>query len=122
MAWERVMRPIDLGGLGIHNPKVMGWALQMCWLWIEKTKPDRPRAGLVEPVQPNMAAMFAISVISNVGNGQNTLFLADSEWKRIGYASCTIINFCVHPRNLRVGGHRSLPLDMQRNGRCIGSE
>ena len=45
MAWERVMRPIDLGGLGIHNPKVMGWALQMCWLWIEI--PNRIDRGLV---------------------------------------------------------------------------
>jgi len=77
VAWEKVMTPIDLGGLGIHNLEIMGWALQMRWFWIEKTKPDRPWAGLVVPLHPNMAAMFAISVITNVGNGLNTLFCTD---------------------------------------------
>jgi hypothetical protein len=38
MAWEKVMRPLELGGLGIHNLEVMGWALQMRWLWIEKNQ------------------------------------------------------------------------------------
>lgn len=38
VAWEKVMIPIDLGELGIHNLKIMGWALQMHWPWIEKTK------------------------------------------------------------------------------------
>ena len=50
VAWEKVMTPIDLGGLGIHNLEIMGWALQMRWFWIEKTKPDRPWAGLVVPL------------------------------------------------------------------------
>jgi len=77
VAWEKVMTPIDLGGLGIHNLDIMGWALQMRWFWIEKTKPDRPWAGLVVPLHPNMVAMFAISVITNVGNGLNTLFCTD---------------------------------------------
>ena len=40
VAWEKVMRPLDLGGLGIHNLEIMSWALQMRWLWIEKTNPD----------------------------------------------------------------------------------
>ena len=43
VAWEKVMRPLDLGGLGIHNLEVLGWALQMRWLWMEKTRPDRWR-------------------------------------------------------------------------------
>ena len=77
VAWEKVMRPIDLGGLGIHNLEIMGWALQMRWLWIEKTRPDRPWAGLEVPVHPNSVAMFAISVVTTVGNGRNTLFWTD---------------------------------------------
>jgi hypothetical protein len=77
VAWEKVMRPIDLGGLGIHNLEVLGWALQMRWLWIEKTKPDRPWAGLEVPVHPNTTTMFALSVVSTVGNGRNTLFWSD---------------------------------------------
>jgi len=77
VAWEKVMRPIDLGGLGIHNLEFMGWALQMRWLWLEKTKPDRPWAGLENPVHPNTTTIFAISIVTTVGNGQNTKFWTD---------------------------------------------
>jgi len=71
------MRPIDLGGLGIHNLEIIGWALQMRWLWIEKTKPDWSWADLEVPVHPNTSAMFAISIVTTVGNGWNTLFWTD---------------------------------------------
>jgi hypothetical protein len=77
VAWEKAMRPVDLGGLRIHNLEVMGWALQIRWLWIEKTKPDRPWAGLDIPIHSNTSAMFAISTVTAVGNGVNTLFWAD---------------------------------------------
>jgi hypothetical protein len=30
--WEQVCRPLDLGGLGIHNLEMFGWALYMRWL------------------------------------------------------------------------------------------
>ena len=71
------MRPLEVGGLGIHNLEVMGWALQMRWLWIAKTKSDRPCAGLEIPVHLNTSAFFAISVVTIVGNGENTLFWSD---------------------------------------------
>lgn len=76
VAWEKVMRPLDLGGLGIHNLEIMSWALQMRWLWIEKTNPDRPWAGLRIPVHAHSSAMFAISIVTSVGDG-NTLFWSD---------------------------------------------
>ena len=69
------MRPFDLGGQGIHNLQVMGWALQMRWLWFEKTNPNRPWAGLEIPIHPNTTALFAISVVTVVGNRENTPFL-----------------------------------------------
>ncbi|WVZ95185.1 hypothetical protein U9M48_040982 [Paspalum notatum var. saurae] len=34
--------PTELRALGIHNLEVLGWALHMRWLWLRKTKPDRP--------------------------------------------------------------------------------
>ncbi|GJN13052.1 hypothetical protein PR202_ga31385 [Eleusine coracana subsp. coracana] len=34
VAWEKVQRPLDLGGLGIQNLQVMSWALQIKWLWL----------------------------------------------------------------------------------------
>lgn len=69
VAWEKVNRPIDLGGLGIHNLEVMGWALQMRWLWFKKTRPARPWAVLEIPVHTNSLAMFAISVVTSIGEG-----------------------------------------------------
>ena len=71
------MRPIDLGGLGIHNLEVMGWALQMRWLWLEKTGAARPWAGLEIPVYPNAVAMFVVATKSLVGNGRTTCFWTD---------------------------------------------
>ena len=49
----------------------------MRWLWIEKTNPDLPWAGLKIPVHAHTSAMFAISVVTSIGNGKNTLFWSD---------------------------------------------
>ena len=73
-AWEKVTKPIDLGGLGITNLQVMGWALQMRWLWLNKTEEGRPWSGLDIPIQPQVQAMFAISVTTYVGSGTNHIW------------------------------------------------
>lgn len=44
VAWPLVSRPKELGGLGIHDIKTLGWALRMRWLWLAKTQPDKPWA------------------------------------------------------------------------------
>jgi hypothetical protein len=51
VAWDKVTRPLDLGGLGIPNLLYMSWALQAKWLWLIKTDPNRPWSGLDLPVQ-----------------------------------------------------------------------
>jgi hypothetical protein len=73
MNWNQVCRPLELGGLAIHNLESLGWVLDMRWLWLKKTQPDRPWSGLDIQVHPNVAAMFAISVVTSVGNGESTL-------------------------------------------------
>lgn len=39
-------RPIELGGLDLHDLEALGWALLMKWLWMEKNSTrsamDRP--------------------------------------------------------------------------------
>jgi hypothetical protein len=37
VAWVKVCRPTELGGLGISDLKTLGWALRMRWLWLQKT-------------------------------------------------------------------------------------
>jgi hypothetical protein len=75
--WGRVCRPIELGGLGIHNLEALGWSLCMRWLWFKKTQLDRPWTEFDIQVHPIAAAMFAASVVSIVGDGANTLFWQD---------------------------------------------
>jgi hypothetical protein len=38
VAWGKVCRPMELGGLGISSLKELGWALQMRWLWLQKNR------------------------------------------------------------------------------------
>ena len=36
VAWDTCCRPTDLGGLGISNLRLTGYALQTRWLWLQK--------------------------------------------------------------------------------------
>lgn len=77
VAWEKIQRPLDLGGLGILNLEHMGWALQIRWLWLKRTDSERPWSGLDIPVHQTAAALFDISVTSNIGQGTSTQFWTD---------------------------------------------
>jgi hypothetical protein len=46
VAWGRVCRPRELGGLGIFSITELGWALKMRWAWLQKTEPCRPWSSL----------------------------------------------------------------------------
>ena len=41
LAWPMVCRPPDLGGLGIPDLQIQGYALRMRWLWAKHTDPNR---------------------------------------------------------------------------------
>jgi hypothetical protein len=77
VSWDKVSRPHNLGGLGIPNLQYMSWALQTKCLWLQKTDPNRPWNGLKLPIQQQVRDLFAISVISHLGNGTNTIFWMD---------------------------------------------
>jgi hypothetical protein len=74
VAWEKVMRPWDLGGLGILNLEVMTWAFQARWQWQKKSRTDRPWTDLELPSHPNSLALVAMAVHTELGNGNSTLF------------------------------------------------
>jgi hypothetical protein len=50
VAWGKVCRLLELGGLSISSLKELGWVLRMRWLWLEKTYPSRQWLGLPMPV------------------------------------------------------------------------
>jgi hypothetical protein len=74
LAWSKVTRPKELGGLGIHDLKLLGWALRVRWLWLQKTEPGRPWAEF--PVQSCgvVQSIFSVAVVTHVRDGTNTLF------------------------------------------------
>lgn len=77
VAWPKVTRPTELGGLGISHLQNLGWVLRMRWLWLQKTEPDRPWAAFPIQVHSSVKAFFPMAVISEVGNGKNTFFWTD---------------------------------------------
>jgi len=77
LAWPKVCRLPDLGGLGILDLELFGYALRMRWLWFKRTDPSKPWAGLPDVVEPLVASMFHASVSVQIGDGQSSLFWAD---------------------------------------------
>lgn len=77
VAWPKVCRPLELGGLGIADLQKMGWALRMRWLWLQKTEPNKPWSGLQFPVHKVVRSFFSAAMCSEVGNGNHTLFWTD---------------------------------------------
>ena len=49
----------------------------MRWLWLQKTEPDRPWAAFQIQVHPAVKAFFRVAIVSEVGNGKNTIFWTD---------------------------------------------
>jgi hypothetical protein len=75
VAWGRVCRPLQMGGLGISSLKELSRALCMGrWLWLQKTNPGRPWRNLPIHVSDKAQAFFSNVLYSEVVNGAHTLF------------------------------------------------
>jgi hypothetical protein len=77
VAWDKVARPLQYGGLCISNLQMMSLSLRVRWLWLEKIDAPRPWAALPLPVSNKEKAFFHMAVETVVGNGENTLFWKD---------------------------------------------
>jgi hypothetical protein len=77
VAWGKVTRPKELGGLGISDLKSLGWALRMRWVWLQKTEPNRPWSMFQIQVPNQVHDFFSMAVSTEVGNGTRTLFWED---------------------------------------------
>ena len=78
LAWSKVTRPPELGGLGISQVQQLGWALRMRWLWLQKTEPNKPWAIFPIKLHHSVKSFFSVAIVSEVGNGRNTLFWTDN--------------------------------------------
>ena len=63
IAWLKVCRPKELGGLGISDLKTLGWSLKMRWIWLQKTEPNRPWADFNIHMPEQIRAFFRSSRI-----------------------------------------------------------
>ena len=77
LAWPKVCRPLDLGGLGIPDLRLQGHALCMRWLWAKSTDPNRPWATLPDHTENLVLDMFCASISVEIGNGQRSYFWTD---------------------------------------------
>lgn len=74
MALSKVQRSAVLGGLGIMDLKIFGCALQVWWLWLQRTAPERARTKLSTVIDKETVVFLNTSTRLIVGNGATTLF------------------------------------------------
>lgn len=88
--WSAVCRPLEFGGLGIHNLQMQGTALRMRWLWQLWTDPTKPWKNLPLPIDRMTREMFNASVIFQLGNGAKISFWSDPGSTPTPYAPNTL--------------------------------
>ena len=77
VAWPTVCEPTQLGGLGINDLKLQGFALQTRWLWLQKIDQDRAWSQLPIKTAPEVQAFFRASTFTTIGDGKQALFWED---------------------------------------------
>ncbi|XP_073360309.1 uncharacterized protein [Aegilops tauschii subsp. strangulata] len=75
--WQRVCRPLELGGLGIPDLHRQGIAMRARWLWLQRTDPSKPWVHLHLPSDADTTAIFRTSTTWTVGDGRSCLFWTD---------------------------------------------
>jgi hypothetical protein len=73
VAWSKVARPVELGGLGVLDLTTFGYGLRMRWEWLARTEPDRMWACIPNKSERIVCAMFDVSTTVVVGSGTKTL-------------------------------------------------
>lgn len=77
MAWSRVARPTQFGGLGITDLEIARCALQLRWLWLKRTGTRRTWHAFPIECDTNVTAMFYASIQVRIGDGTRSFFWTD---------------------------------------------
>uniref|UniRef100_A0A8I6XQ71 Reverse transcriptase zinc-binding domain-containing protein n=1 Tax=Hordeum vulgare subsp. vulgare TaxID=112509 RepID=A0A8I6XQ71_HORVV len=72
--WQRVVRPISLGGLGVRDLERSGLAMCLRWLWFSRTDGTRAWSGLDLQFSTEERNFFFASTTMQLGNDQQALF------------------------------------------------
>lgn len=71
---EDDMSSKGIRGLGITNLDCFGRALRLHWLWLQWNDPDRPWAGSQLPCDVSDMALFRVSTVITIHDGQKVAF------------------------------------------------
>lgn len=74
ISWLKVTRPVNYGGLGLHNLKCFSRALRLRWLWYEWHPTPKPCLGMELPIDDLDGDMFAAATVVMVNNGNKANF------------------------------------------------
>ena len=74
VAWDTVCRPTELGGLGITDLRLTGYALQTRRLWLQKTDDSHAWRELSISTEPQVREFFRASTFTILGEGTAALF------------------------------------------------
>jgi hypothetical protein len=77
IAWPKVCRAKELGGLGISDLKSLSCSLRVRWPWLKKTEPNKPWANLPLQVSKEVEGLLTMAVFTELGNGADTLLWRD---------------------------------------------
>jgi hypothetical protein len=66
-----------LGGLGISDLKSLCISLRARWPWLKKVEHNKPWAALPLQVSREVDSFVSMAVVSEIGDGTNTLFWRD---------------------------------------------
>jgi hypothetical protein len=77
VAWSKVTRPLELGGLGVLDLTTLGYALCLRWEWQARTAPDKSWTSIAARPERAVQVMFGASVTVEVGNSRRTSFWQD---------------------------------------------
>jgi hypothetical protein len=72
--WPTVLRPKDLGRLGISDLEKFGRALRLRWLWQDWVEDSKPWAGAELPCNVLDRLLFDASTKVTIGNGEKARF------------------------------------------------
>jgi hypothetical protein len=72
--WQRVCRPISLGGLGIGDLERAGLATRLRWQWFSRTDPNRVWQGLDLQFPAVERVFFFASTTMVIGDGRTARF------------------------------------------------
>jgi hypothetical protein len=94
VAWARITKPKEMGGLGIADLKALGMALRIRWKWLQRTGPEKPWGSLPLQLNPVLENFYSLAVVTEIKDGSNTLFWED-RWivgQQIRDIAPTIVN------------------------------